>query len=96
MQIHDSNLGFHNSSEARNERHILVKLESIEQDFPIIEEYEFNVPNIHTSCYCSCKSLKESGNDDRCHYGELDELGDETKSLKLSFNKTLSHGICKG
>ena len=88
--------GFDNSSEARNRRHILVKLESIEQDFSIIEEYEFNVPNIHTSCYCSCKSLKESDNEDICNYGEFDNLRDETKSLKLSFNKTLSHGICKG
>ena len=56
---------------------------SIVQDFPILEEYEFNVPNIHTSCYCSCKSLKESVNDDKCNYGEFAESGDGSNNLKL-------------
>ena len=71
-------------------------MDSIEQDFPIVEEYEFNVPNIHTSCYCSCQTLGDSLNAQKCDYGELADIDINKNDLKLSFNKSLNHGICKG
>ena len=73
-----------------------IKLESIEQDFPIVEEYEFNVPDIRTSCYCTCQSLNSGIGDYKCKYGRFGETTENTTNVKISFDKTLNHGICKG
>ena len=88
-------VGYSASKADKNRHHISIKLESIDQDFPIIEEYEFNVPNIYTSCYCTCQGLNHL-DENQCDYGSFAGASENTTDVKVSFNKTLNTGICKG
>ena len=79
-----------------NRQQVSIVLESIEQDFPIVDEYEFNVPNIQTSCYCTCQGLDSSFAENECIYNKPENSNANIETLGITFNKTTNHRVCTG
>ena len=79
-----------------NRQQVSIVLESIEQDFPIVDEYEFNIPNIQTSCYCTCQGLNSNFVENECVYNKPDNPNSDIETLGISFNKTTNHRVCTG
>ena len=79
-----------------NRQQVSIVLESIEQDFPIVDEYEFNVPNIQTSCYCICQGLDSSFAENECIYNKPENSNANIETLGITFNKTTNHRVCTG
>ena len=79
-----------------NTQQVSIILESIEQDFPIVDEYEFNIPNIQTSCYCTCQGLNSNFNENECVYNKPENSNANIESLEITFNKTTNHRVCTG
>ena len=79
-----------------NTQQVSIILESIEQDFPIVDEYEFNIPNIQTSCYCTCQGLNSNFNENECVYNKPENSNANIETLGITFNKTTNHRVCTG